>query len=149
MQSGAIKLVPTAGGQPQELVKSGGLTLEAMLKGDGFMGAVAWTPDGRHLVYQKVFRHFLESLASRALGLGSTGPANFKTELWRVPAAGGSPQKLDIPLPVMNWLRIHPDGRQITFSSQGTQTAKSEIWVLENFLPPPADARPAAAAHSK
>jgi len=69
-----------------------------------------------------------------------------RPELWRILAAGGEPQKLEITLPNMEHLRIHPDGRQIAFSSSSPQAAKSEVWVLENFLPPLADSKPPAAA---
>ena len=36
----------------------------------------------------------------------------------------------------MGHLRIHPDGRQIAFTTHSPQPDKTEIWVLENFLPP-------------
>jgi hypothetical protein len=46
----------------------------------------------------------------------------------------------------MGHLRIHPDGRQIAFTSKPRiaatgklQTDKVEIWTLENFLPPRGD----------
>ena len=45
--------------------------------------------------------------------------------------------QLDVALPLMFHLRIHPDGRQITFSGRSAQTDKNEVWVMENFLPPP------------
>ena len=52
-------------------------------------------------------------------------------ELWQVSIADGKARKLPIDLPVRQ-VRLHPDGRQMTFLS-GDRT--QEIWVMENFLP--------------
>jgi hypothetical protein len=75
-------------------------------------------------------------------------------ELWRISAAGGEPQKLDIELPRMDHLRIHPDGRRIAFSARSFEAEQREVWVLENFLPQLADSKApvatdASAAKSK
>jgi TolB protein len=113
----AVKLVPAAGGEPRELVKA-----------EGIIGALAWTPDGRYVVLQRLFKE--------------------RTELWRVSAAGGEPEKLDVTLPKMMHLSIHPDGRRIAFASFLPRAVKTEVWVLKNFLPPLKDstATPAADA---
>jgi hypothetical protein len=39
-------------------------------------------------------------------------------------------------VPGMLHLRVHPDGRQVAFTAHGPQPDKTEIWALENFLPP-------------
>jgi hypothetical protein len=78
-------------------------------------------PDGRHLLFQRV--------------IGPEGSA--RNELWRISAAGGQPQKLELTLPRMGHLRVHPDGRQIAFTAYSSQAGKSEVWVMQNFLPPP------------
>ncbi len=71
--------------------------------------AVEWTADGTHLLFAS----------------GS--------ELWRIPAEGGQPQRLGLKtLFAHPTLSVHPDGRRIAFTG-GEQ--KHEIWVLENFLP--------------
>jgi hypothetical protein len=55
--------------------------------------------------------------------------------LWRVPAAGGQAEKLDLGMINLMHMRVHPDGRQIVFTA-GDRPEKAEIWVLENFLEP-------------
>jgi len=75
---------------------------------------MGWTADGRLLLY-----------GTRAAGGNGS--------LWRVPVAGGQPQKLGVPVqgPFVS-LRVHPHGKRIIFTS-GERS--SEIWVLENLLP--------------
>jgi Tol biopolymer transport system component len=75
---------------------------------------VAWTPDGRQLI----------------VGIQS----GRKTELWRVPAAGGTPEKIDINVDGMWQFRLHPDGRRIAFE---TWENNEEVWAIENLLPRP------------
>jgi Tol biopolymer transport system component len=74
----------------------------------------AWTPDGRHVV------------AARNLKQGS--------ELWRFPAAGGQGEKLHF-FPEETWgFLMPPSGKRMVFTQSRTNY---ELWVLENFLPPP------------
>jgi beta-lactamase regulating signal transducer with metallopeptidase domain/Tol biopolymer transport system component len=75
-------------------------------------GGLSWTRDGRYII-------------ARARG-----------EIWRVPAQGGTPLKLDLSIPQMlsfAALALHPDNRRFAFSVN--EGSKSELWVLENFLP--------------
>ncbi|MDP2914510.1 MAG: hypothetical protein Q8O91_03550 [Candidatus Aminicenantes bacterium] len=81
---------------------------------------IQWTPDGRFLW----FRRYVP-------------PADAKTKpmitYWRVSADGQNLRQLELALPGGGDICIHPDGRQIAFTSgQG----KIELWALENFLPP-------------
>ena len=55
-------------------------------------------------------------------------------DLWRIPVNGGEPQKLDLSMRKLMHVRIHPDGRRIAFTGS-SQPEKSEVWVMENFLP--------------
>ncbi|MCJ7588429.1 MAG: hypothetical protein MUQ00_11115, partial [Candidatus Aminicenantes bacterium] len=71
-----------------------------------------WTRDGRYII---------------ARTFGTAG-----NEIWRVPARGGTPLKLD--LPKLGFFALHPDNRRFAFSVG--EESKSELWVLENFLPP-------------
>jgi len=99
-----LKIMPAEGGEPREVLR---------LEGEG-ISAFAWTSDGRWLYFAKM--KFNEP----------------KSELWRVSVEGGKPQKLGLEMEQLNYLSIHPDGRQIAFYA-GNESA--EIWVMENFLP--------------
>jgi WD40 repeat protein len=72
-----------------------------------------WTRDGRYII-------------ARA---GDTA----SSEIWRVPAQGGTPLKLDLSVPKMVSFALHPDNRRFAFSVD--EGSKCELWVLENFLP--------------
>jgi hypothetical protein len=67
-----------------------------------------WTRDGRYIIVRA----------------GGT--------IWRVPAQGGTPLKLD--LPKLAFFTLHPDNSRFAFSVN--EESKSELWVMENFLPP-------------
>ena len=101
---GSLFVVPVEGGELREILK---------LAKDGYFRSLEWTPDGQAVIASKV---------------GAGGEAG--VELWRIPIAGGSPQK--IALPVMGDFSIHPDGRRIAFTSGQRQ---SEVWAIDNFLP--------------
>lgn len=72
--------------------------------------SLRWTQDGRYIIA----RVFSEN-----------------HEVWRIPAGGGTPLKLD--LPKLLFFALHPDNRRFALSIYGE--GKSELWVLENFLP--------------
>ena len=59
-----------------------------------------------------------------------------KSDICRNAVAGGRPERVadELPTDPGGWrgLRIHPDGRQIAFTSKSVQ---QELWVMENFLP--------------
>jgi Tol biopolymer transport system component len=74
---------------------------------------LGWTKDGRYII-------------ARAFGTASS-------EIWRVPAEGGTPLKLDLSVPKMIGFALHPDNRRFAFGV--IEEFKSELWVLENFLP--------------
>jgi Tol biopolymer transport system component len=74
---------------------------------------LGWTRDGRYII-------------ARAFGTASS-------EIWRVPAQGGTPLKLDLSVPKMESFTLHPDNRRFAFSVN--EESKSELWVMENFLP--------------
>jgi Tol biopolymer transport system component len=101
---GAVKTVSLNGGEPQELFR--GLAQYYWLK---------WTTDGRYIIAQAL------------------GAAAATSEIWRVPAQGGTPLKLDLSVPKMDSFALHPDNRRFAFSVN--EGSKSELWVLENFLP--------------
>jgi len=97
-----LYVMPVSGGSPRELLR-----VDASSETSARIRDVTWTPDGRHLLFNR-------------LGTG-----------WRISVEGGAPQRLDFALTAG---RLHPDGRRIAFTSGSGR--RSEIWVMENFLPP-------------
>lgn len=109
-KTSSVLLIPVQGGEPQELIR-------ASLP-QAFFGWVSWTYDSRQVIVTRVFEN----------GQG-------RNELLLIPISGGTPKSFD-DLQGYRWGRIrpHPDGRRIAYP---TGEAKSEVWVLENFLPAP------------
>jgi len=103
-EGSAVKVVSTTGGEPRELIQ---------VKD---MRTIAWQRDGQYILYGKTREGTQDMI-----------------DLWRVPVKGGEPQKLDLAMAQLLHLRAHPDGRRIAFTAK-TQNAKSEVWVMENFL---------------
>jgi Tol biopolymer transport system component len=103
----ALYLVPVSGGSPRELLR-----VDASSETTARIRNVTWTPDGRHLLFNR-------------LGTG-----------WRISVEGGAPERLDFALTAG---RLSPDGRRIAVGSGSGR--RSEIWVMENFLPPIKTAR--------
>jgi len=104
IQGGALKVLSTTGGELRERVKVEGRI------------TIAWTPDGRQLIY------------------GSRGLGEKPGHLWRISAGGGESQKLDLEMPYLSHVRFRPDGRQVAFTGKVGKD-KCEVWVMENFLP--------------
>ena len=104
-------VMPASGGEPRELLT---LKKPELIS----FGTVAWTPDGRDLIFGK----------SRPFDV----PPDFKTELWKIPASGGQPQKIELAADSVWDVHIRPDGKRIAYNSG---TWGQEIWVMENFLP--------------
>jgi Tol biopolymer transport system component len=103
----ALKVMPIEGGRPRLVYKFNA----------GWSTSVAWSPDGKYLFYARVPE-------------GESKSGNI--ELWRIPSEGGEPVKLPLVAKGMENVRIHPDGKQISFN---TVERKAETWVMENFLP--------------
>lgn len=102
-RSKALKIIPVTGGPGRELLRepgSGALT-----------SGMAWTPDGRHLLFTKV---------------GGS-------DLWWIPVAGGEPQKLGLTIDGLSDIRMAPDGRRIAFTA-GKYSA--EIWEMKKLFSP-------------
>jgi Tol biopolymer transport system component len=104
----ALQILPVAGGEPRELIRTGLRVYNETL---------AWTPDGRHLL-----------LAKR----NEDPETQFPHELWRIASGGGEPESLGLKAQDGLWeVRVHPDGRRIVFVSGRMVT---ELWAAENFL---------------
>jgi len=104
----ALQIVPVAGGEPRELIRSGRGPYTAWL---------AWTPDGRHLLLVK---------------RNADPETQFPNELWRIAVGGGEPESLGLKAEGgIRQVRVHPDGRRIVFTSGQRVT---ELLAAENFL---------------
>jgi Tol biopolymer transport system component len=101
-----IKVMPAAGGEARDLLGDAQMP---------FPGSVAWTPDGRGVLFVK-----------------QPKPDDSKTELWLIPVKGGEPRKLDLTAENMGELCVHPDGHHIAFTAGQD---KQEVWAMESFLP--------------
>lgn len=105
---GAVKTVSLNGGEPRELFS--GLAKPTILPAGGWWEYdLKWTRDGRYII------------------------ARAGSEIWRVPAQGGTPLKLDLSVHKMASFALHPDNRRFAFSVN--EGSKAELWVMENFLP--------------
>ena len=84
---------------------------------------LAWTRDSQNVLYSRV-------TAGEARG---SGPRAETSGLWVVSVNGGAPRKLEYSPPngaSLKEIRIHPDGRQVTFTVGENQI---ELWTLENL----------------
>ena len=104
-----IIVLPTSGNGPSKM-------LYKFEQDGGHPAWLSWTPDGRSVIFTK-----------RKKGAGWS--------LWRISAEGGEPQNLGINTHGIRGISIHPDGKQLAFSSLVPGTGASELWALENFLP--------------
>lgn len=103
-----LQVMPATGGPQRELLKKKAEEQQGIYD-------VVWTPDGQSLLFTLV----------------KSGDKEL-TELWRISVEGGEPRKLWEWNKRISALRVHPDGQHIAF---GSGTNKSEVWVMENFLP--------------
>jgi Tol biopolymer transport system component len=104
-EEGKIRIFSCDGGGSRDLTEA-----------DGGL-VLAWMPDGKNILY----------------GKPQEGSRNV-VDLWIVPVAGGEPQKAGLSMSRLMILRVSPDGKRIAFTAS-EQTEKSEVWMMENFLP--------------
>jgi Tol biopolymer transport system component len=107
-RSSVLKVLPLAGGEASELVRA--KEPEAIV-GD----SLNWSSDSRYIVFGK----------SRSTGQEP------KTQLLTISSRGGEPQALGLAMDSVGSLSFDPSGHHIAFAAG---RAKSEIWVMENFL---------------
>jgi Tol biopolymer transport system component len=107
----ALKITSVAGGEPHVIYR---LKNPAEFPRD----ALAWTPDGSHIVF--------------GVRPGGWHPSRQRTELWEIAVDGGKAQKLDLSMEQITQLRISPAGHQIAFEAG---TSSKEIDVMQNLLP--------------
>jgi Tol biopolymer transport system component len=108
----SASIVPTAGGEVREL-----FSVQSPL----VVGMGMWAPD------------------SKSIFLRTIGPDGQQAAMWRVPVEGGHAIKVDTGLNLdqnVRYVTVSPSGKQIAFTSGGSSSGKSQVWMLENFLPP-------------
>jgi Tol biopolymer transport system component len=111
-----VKKLSINGGEPSELFR--GLAKDT---GGWWEYDLKWTRDGRFIIARACI---LQTYYGQSVFKGS--------EIWQIPAHGGTPMKLDLSVSNMSSFALHPDNRRFAFSvNDGT---KEELWVLENFL---------------
>ncbi len=106
----SLQVMPTAGGEPRVLYRVQDTEISDLPVACSFL---AWTIDGRYVLF-----------------VICSWDQPWLTELWRVPAEGGEPQKL-LEMDGLDDISPHPDGRRIAFTS-GWKAM--EVWAMENFL---------------
>jgi Tol biopolymer transport system component len=135
--------------------------VETLLHADEPASGATLSPDGRHLAFavrqndthrllvmpatggepRELYRYETEKATPYNLAWSRDGASVLYTmrtgdtyQLWRVSVAGGggAPQKLDLAMESLQYLRVHPDGRRIAFDAG---SGGAEVWVMEKFLP--------------
>jgi beta-lactamase regulating signal transducer with metallopeptidase domain/Tol biopolymer transport system component len=109
-RSGGVNLVSVDGGQTRELLDQDWAQKSRIV--------ASWSPDGGY-IFLLIFPEL--------------SPKPPITELWRIAAAGGQPEKLQTfrQLSLVG-MRVHPSGKQVTLCAH---EGLYEMWVMENFLP--------------
>lgn len=108
----AIVLISTDTGAKRELLR-----VDADADNTQSLGTpvgLAWIPDSRYVIF------------------GKRGARDQSTELWRVDVESGKPEKIGAVANSVHDIVVHPKGTRIAYS---TREAKSEVWVMDNFLP--------------
>jgi hypothetical protein len=133
-----VMLVPTAGGEPRELMRMNSETKPETVNNFnlGQWPFLAWiSPDSRSLL---VLRRLGDSTTSL---IGGKVPSEF----WLVPLHDGEPRKIgnspagfDLGI----GMAVSPDGRHVAYSvTDSASQTTTELWALENFLPKPLSGR--------
>ena len=112
-----VKIMPINGGESRDLFNGLAQNMSGWWEYD-----LKWTKDGRFII------------ARACIFQEDHGQIFFKGgDIWRIPAKGGTPLKLDLAIPNMTSFALHPDNRRFAFSVN--EGSRSELWVMENFLP--------------
>jgi len=116
-RSSALKLLPVAGGEASELARA---KEPEQIVGD----SLSWSPDSTYIVFGR-------AVNSQEL-LGGYFPHGRETQTLAISSHGGEPHALGVAINSANSVSVDPTGHHIAFAAG---RAKSEIWVMENFLP--------------
>jgi hypothetical protein len=105
----AIMTVPASGGAPKEIFGARFAIQDPV-----------WSKDGRWVYFA----------TSRSLGTQE----HQVQDIWRVPAGGGTPIRLNLGLHFEMYLDFSPDGRHLVFRDVHFS---NELWVMRNLFPAP------------
>ena len=110
-RSSVLKVLPVAGGDASELVRA--------KEPEAIVGAsLSWSSDSRYIVF----------------GMVRTTSQARKTQLLAISSGGGEPHALGLAMDSVRSVSFHPDGQHLAFAASAGK-GKSEVWVMENFLP--------------
>jgi Tol biopolymer transport system component len=115
-KSTALKVLPVTGGESSELVRT--KEPDAI-----YRATLSWSADSRYIVF----------------GKGRLADPERKTQLLAISSRGGESHPLGVVMDTGRNLSFDPTGHRVAFAAG---RAKSEIWVMENFLPALKPARP-------
>lgn len=107
-----ILLIPTDKSKPRELLRVDDAVSEQTI--GRTPPGLAWTPDGKHVVF------------------GKRVDRDRSTELWRANIESGKPEKIGTVTNRVHGIVVHPNRNRIAYS---TREDKFEVWAMENFLP--------------
>ena len=107
-KTAVLKVLPSAGGEPRELLR---------VTEPEWIGSPEWSPDSRYILF---WRKSGDKKKSQPYSM------------WRIPAEGGEPQQTALAVESQRAFSIHPDGKRIAYTKS---EKKTEVWVIENFLP--------------
>ncbi len=105
---GGIQVLSLRGGEPRQVYQNDRNSSQ------GRLIWLDWHPGGQSILF---------------LLRGEGG----QVTLWQVPAQGGAARQITKPYRGMHYLRIHPAGKRVAFST--TAIVQHETWALEHFLP--------------
>lgn len=88
----------------------------------------SWSPDGSEI-------RFIHRIIERIPTDDGFDSEVRGDELWRIPLDGSDPIVLPTDAGTYN-MKFNPDGRRVVYSKT-LSPRSTELWVMENFLPPP------------
>ena len=116
-KSSVLKLLPVAGGETSELIRA---KEPEVIVGD----SLSWSSDSLYIVFGRA--------KSTSQEMQGDFPSGRKTQLLAISSRGGEPHTLGLAMDSAHNLSFDPTGHHVAFAAG---MAKSEIWVMENFLP--------------
>lgn len=112
---GSLMVVPVSGGEARQITRAA--------PGYEFR-ELTWSPDGKYIYYTQ------NPVTSDGHG-GLTSEGD-RMPVMRIAVASGVPEATGIVADEIRGIHLSPDGKSISYTAGIT---KSEVWVMENFLP--------------